>query len=67
MLILRAAGVEPVVPPARSPNLNAYCERWIRSVKDELLSKLIIFSERSLQHCLEQYAARFHTESKSRA
>jgi hypothetical protein len=40
--ILGAAGVEPVRLPARSPNLNAICERWIRSAR-ECLSKLILF------------------------
>jgi len=42
------AGVEhPLVLPARSPNLNAYAERWVRSVKEECLSKVILFGERS--------------------
>jgi putative transposase len=31
--------VEPFVLPARSPNLNAYTERWIRSVKEEILCR----------------------------
>ena len=46
--ILRAAGVEPVKLPARSPDLNAFAERWVRSVKEECLSKLILFGEGSL-------------------
>ena len=53
--ILSAAGVEPVRLPARSPNLNAICERWIRSVKEECLSKLILFGEGSLLHSLNHY------------
>ena len=31
---LRSAGVRPLALPARSPNLNAYAERWVRSVKE---------------------------------
>src|SRR5258708_19633946 len=31
--IIASGGVEPLVLPARSPNLNAYAERWVRSVK----------------------------------
>jgi hypothetical protein len=31
-----------------SPNLNAYAERWVRSAKEECLSKVILFGERSL-------------------
>lgn len=39
-----------------------YCERWIRSVKTQLLSKMILIGERSLRHCLENYVAHFHAE-----
>jgi putative transposase len=46
--IIDDAGVERVVLPPRSPNLNAYAERWIRSVKDEALSRMILFGERAL-------------------
>jgi transposase InsO family protein len=60
--ILRSAGIQPIVLPPRSPNLNAHCERWIRSVKAELLSKLILFGERSLGHCLGNYVEHFHAE-----
>jgi putative transposase len=42
--ILRSAGVEPVTLPPHSPNLNAYAERWVRSVKEECLSKLILWT-----------------------
>ena len=48
--------------PPRSPNLNAYAERWVRSVKEECLSRLILFGEASLHHALTQYVAHFHHE-----
>lgn len=48
--------------PPRSPNLNAHCERWIRSVKTEVLSRMIFFRERSLRHCLAHYVSHFHEE-----
>ncbi len=54
--------IKAVTLPPRSPNLNAYCERWIRSVKTELLSKMILFGESSLRHCLENYVNHFHAE-----
>jgi putative transposase len=60
--ILRAAGIQPVLLPPRSPNLNAYCERWIESVRAELLSRLILFGERLLRHRMENYIAHFHAE-----
>src|SRR5881227_1260224 len=54
--------VEPLVLPARSPNLNAYSERWVRSVKEECLSKVILFGERSLRRALGEYVEHFHAE-----
>jgi transposase InsO family protein len=53
--IIASGRVEPLVLPARSPNLNAYAERWVRSVKEECLSKVILFGERSLRRALSEY------------
>ena len=41
--IIESGGVEPLRLPPRSPNLNVYAERWVKSVKDECVSKLIFF------------------------
>jgi transposase InsO family protein len=60
--IIDAAGVTRVPLPPRSPNLNAYAERWVRSVKEECLSRLILFGEASLQHALHEYVAHYHHE-----
>jgi putative transposase len=60
--IIEDAGIKRVPLPARSPNLNAYAERWVRSVKEECLSRLILFGEASLRHALTQYVAHFHHE-----
>jgi hypothetical protein len=48
---LAAGGVKCLRLPARSPNRNAYSERWVRTVKQECLSKLILFGEGSLRRC----------------
>jgi len=60
--IIKSGQVTPLAVPARSPNLNAYAERWVRSVKEECLSKLILFGERSLRRALTEYVAHFHAE-----
>ena len=60
--IIASGRVEPLVLPARSPNLNAYAERWVRSVKEECLSKVILFGERSLRRALSEYVEHFHAE-----
>ena len=60
--IIDAAGVTRVPLPPQSPNLNAYVERWVRSVKDECLAQLILWGERSLQHALQSYVSHYHHE-----
>ena len=60
--IIASGRVEPLALPARSPNLNAYAERWVRSVKEECLSKVILFGERSLRRALREYIEHFHAE-----
>ena len=57
-----AKKTEPLVLPARSPNLNAYAERWVRSVKEECLSKVILFDERWLRRALSNFVDHFHAE-----
>ena len=48
--------------PPHSPNLNAFAERWVRSVKQECLSKLILFGEGSLKRALTEFAQHYHSE-----
>ena len=60
--IIKAGDVKPVALPARSPNLNAFAERWVRSVKEECLSKLILFREGSLRRALHEYVLHYHQE-----
>lgn len=50
----------PFLLPPQSPSLNAYAERFGRSIKKECLDQLIFFSERSLHHALTQYIEHYH-------
>ena len=59
---LEDGGVTPVRLPPRSPNLNPHAERWVRSVKEECLSKLILFGESALRTALREYVEHFHGE-----
>jgi putative transposase len=45
--------------PPRSPNLNAYAERWVRSVREECLDQIIVLSERHLRYVLKEYVGYF--------
>jgi hypothetical protein len=59
---LAAGGIQP----APSPNLNAFAERWVRSVKQECLCKLIFFGEASLRRALKEFMDHFHAERNHR-
>ena len=48
--------------PPRSPNLNAYATRWVRSVKDECLAKRMLVGEPALRTTLRAYVEHFHGE-----
>jgi transposase InsO family protein len=60
--VFQAAGIQALKLPAQSPNLNAFAERWVRSVKEECLDQLILFGERSLRHALNEYLAHHQHE-----
>ena len=60
--MIRSAGVEPIKLPARSPNLNAFAERWVRSVKFESLSRTILLGENSLRHILAEFCSHYREE-----
>ncbi len=60
--ILNSSNVETVKLPARSPNLNAHAERFIRSIKSECLAKIIPLGERHLRHAVKEYTEHYHVE-----
>ena len=60
--LIEESGVKRVPLPPRSPNLNAYAERWVRSIKEEALSRFMLFGENSLRHVLREYVAHYHRE-----
>jgi len=60
--LIESGSVKPLRLPARSPNLNSYAERWVRSVKEECLAKLILVGESSLRRALQQYLLHYLEE-----
>jgi hypothetical protein len=60
--VFASEGIRCLKLPARSPNLNAFAERWVRSLKEECLSKLILFGERSLHRAVAEFVVHFHSE-----
>ena len=60
--LLATGNVKCLALPPRSPNLNAFAERWVRSVKQECLSRLILFGEGSLRRALTDFLGHYHLE-----
>jgi len=60
--ILRDAGVKPVRLPVRSPNLNSQIERFVRSIKDECLRRMILFGESMLRRAIDEFLTHYHGE-----
>jgi hypothetical protein len=61
--VLAFGGIQPIALPPRSPNLNAFAERWVRSVKSECLSKLILFGEESLRRAVTEFIEHYKSAS----
>jgi putative transposase len=59
---LRAMSIRDRPTAPRSPWQNAYADRWVRSVKEECLSKVILFGERPLRRALSEYVGHYHAE-----
>ena len=59
---LSAVGVKSVKLPPRSPNLNAHAERFVRTIKESCLERMILFGEESLRKAIHNFVAHYHTE-----
>ncbi|MEO5952994.1 MAG: integrase core domain-containing protein, partial [Chloroflexia bacterium] len=53
--VFASEGIEKVLTPYRCPEANGYGERWIRSVREECLDRLLIVGEVHLQRVLLEY------------
>jgi len=60
--MLADVGIESVKLPPRSPNLNAYAERFVRTIKESCLDQMILFGEDSLRRAVHQFLIHYHEE-----
>lgn len=60
--MLKDSGTNPVRLPARSPNLNAFAERFVLSIKSECLNKIIPLGEKHLRLAIKEYMEHYHAE-----
>ena len=59
---LEDAGVNIVRTAFQAPDMNAFAERWVQTVKRECLSKLMLFGEGHLRRALSSFAAHYHLD-----
>ena len=59
---LAREGVRIVRTPVRAPNCNAYAERFVRSIKEECLNRVILLGERHLRRAMAEFVAHYHAE-----
>ena len=60
--LLSEAGIRVVQTPWRAPNANAHAERFVRSIKQECLDRVISLGERHFRHTVSEYIAHYHRE-----
>jgi putative transposase len=60
--VFAADGIQIIKTPVQAPNANAVAERWVRTVRQECLDWLLIWSRRHLEHVLEQYVQHYNDE-----
>jgi Integrase core domain len=60
--MLADIGIQSVKLPPRSPNLNTYAERFVRTLKESCLDRLILIGEGSLRKAMREFVAHYHLE-----
>jgi transposase InsO family protein len=60
--MLDESGVRMVQTPFQAPNCNAHAERFVRSIKDECLNRVIPMGERHLRRAVHEFVEHYHRE-----
>jgi putative transposase len=58
--LLRESGVKPLLLPVRSPNLNAFAERFVGSVKSECVDRIVPLGEKHLRAAVRAFMDHYH-------
>ena len=62
LTMLEEAGIQSIRLPPRSPNLNAYAERFVRTIRESCLEQMIFFGEDALRKAVVDFMAHYHSE-----
>ena len=60
--LLEAEGIRVVQTPYQAPNANAHAERFVRSIKEECLDRIIPIGERHFRRAVTEFVAHYHCE-----
>ena len=60
--LVRESGTQVIRLPPMSPNLNAYAERFVRSIKYECLDRMIFIGQASLRRAVSEFVEHYHSE-----
>ena len=59
--VFGSEGAMVILTPIRSPKVNAYAERWVRTVRTEILDRTLILSRRHLDRVLSRYTSHYNS------
>lgn len=59
---LKDGGIRTLKMPKQSPNLNAFSERFVQTIKNECVSKMVFFGEKHVRYVINQYVEHYNTE-----
>jgi transposase InsO family protein len=64
--VFAAAGASVITIPPGAPRANAFAERWVRTVRHELLDRTLIWNQRQLRRLLDDYLAHYNAHRPHR-
>lgn len=59
---LKEGGIRTLKMPKQSPNLNAYSERFVQTIKNECVNKMVFFGEKHVRYVINQYVEHYNNE-----
>ena len=62
--IIQTTGIQPVKLPPRSPNLNGYAERFVRTIKESCLERMILFGEGSVRKAIHEFVLHYSSRAQ---
>ena len=65
--VFEAIGATAIPTPPRAPQANAFAERWVRTVRHELLDRTLIWNQRQLRRLLNEFVAHYNTHRPHRS